>query len=327
MRRGAFGIMSRRFGPFTEFISAERQHPQRAERLEQAARLWVHPTFTTVGSAMRLIGERLMAPDGERAAGLLVVPESRTARWGSLLNHFLVVGRRPEGDAHLEKSQMGTWRHVMSLRPELILSFPRAAGSSVRRAWVAEARLDPVGRCPTPEVGGWHLPVLKGSLVYSPAPMAGTPGCLYIVWKDYDPKEASDLNEGRPDLHLAELLFAPSSSKGTSRSVARGNGVYGLENSLVNGDNGKRQASFSGMSSRPWRVEASTVWVVDHLVSEVDPTWKTKPVRRGEGQAAQWARKAFSFDYKEAERQIAYASSEMSESKNMASLGHVKRVV
>jgi len=173
VRRGAFEMMSRRFGPFTEFIGAERQHSSQAPEIGQSARLWVHPTFSTVGSAMRLIGERLMAPDGERAEGLLVVPDSREARWGTLLKHFCVVGRRPEGDTHLEKSQLGTWRHVTSLRPELILSFPRAAGSVVRRAWVEDERLDPIGRSQTPKVGGGHLPILKGSLVYSPAPVAG----------------------------------------------------------------------------------------------------------------------------------------------------------
>jgi len=92
---------------------------------------------------------------------------------GTLLKHFCVVGRQPEGDTHLEKSQLGTWRHVTSLRPELILSFPRAAGSVVRRAWVEDERLDPIGRSRTPKVGGGHLPILKGSLVYSPAPVAG----------------------------------------------------------------------------------------------------------------------------------------------------------
>ena len=32
------------------------------------------------GSAMRLIGERLMAADGERAKGLLIVPDAENAR-------------------------------------------------------------------------------------------------------------------------------------------------------------------------------------------------------------------------------------------------------
>ena len=83
------------------------------------------------------------------------------------------------------------------------------------------------GRCITPTVGGQHLPLQKGSLVYSPAPVAGTPGCLYIVWKDYDPAGEADLNEGRPDVHLAELLFIPSKEKGSRSSVrGQGKGLY-----------------------------------------------------------------------------------------------------
>ena len=326
LRRSAFGMLDKRFGPFTEFIGAERQHRQTDGAGIQPGRLWVHPTFTTVGSALRLIGERLMAADGERAAGVVVVPDSEGTRWRSLLKHFLVVGRRPEGDIHLEKSQMGRWRHVTSLRPELILSFPRAAGSFVRQVWTSREELEMGGRCITPTVGGRHLPLQKGSLVYSPAPVAGTPGCLYIVWRDYDPSCEKDLNEGRPDVHLAELLFIPNKEKG-DRKPARGKGLYFLDNSVVSGDHGKRQASFGGMSSRAWRVEAETVWTVDHLVAECAPTWKTRPIRKGEGQAAQWARKAFSFDFREAEKQIAHAMAAKKQESALADAGRVRKEV
>ena len=58
----------------------------------------MHPTFRTVGSGLRLLGERLMASDGERARGVVLVPDSQEAAWGTMLKHFTVVGRMPCGD-------------------------------------------------------------------------------------------------------------------------------------------------------------------------------------------------------------------------------------
>ena len=201
--------LSVRFGPFTEFLGAERQHSQGGRLTDDSpSRLWTHPTFTTVGSAMRLIGERLMAADGERAAGILIVPDAPTAQWQSLMRHFTVVGRRPAGDSHLELSRLGTWMRVPSLRPTLVLSFPRAAGAAARLVWQPKSVSDDEGRRDTVN-GGRHLPLEKGSMVYCPPPMAGGPGELYMVWADFDPKAKADLVKGRVDVQLAELLSVP----------------------------------------------------------------------------------------------------------------------
>ena len=54
----AYGELAARWGPFTEWIGAERRHSQEQAR-DSVDRLWVHPSHTTVGSALRLVGERL----------------------------------------------------------------------------------------------------------------------------------------------------------------------------------------------------------------------------------------------------------------------------
>ena len=102
----SYHLLSRAHGPFTELMGAERQHGGNGSATGKAA-IWVHPTFNTVGSALRRLGERLMAPDGERARGVVVVPDDGAPKWNQLLRHFNVVGRRPEGDQHLEMSKHG----------------------------------------------------------------------------------------------------------------------------------------------------------------------------------------------------------------------------
>ena len=143
--------------------------------------------------------------------------------------------------------------------------------------------------------GDWRLPTMKGSVVYAPGPVAGTPGELYIMWESFG--EGCENGEAR----LAELLNVPEGKGKASRRSK----THALSNALVKDEYGTRPASFGRVGSMPWKVSANRLWTVDHLVSEVDPTWRTTSVRKGEGQAAQWARRAFTFDYREAERQIA----------------------
>ena len=301
-RRG-FETMARRFGPFKEFIGAERQHQAAAGH--SGSSIWMHPTFTTVGSALRLLGERLMAAGGERAHGLVVVPDEPSAHWSKLLKHFTVVGRRPEGDTHLEMSRMGAWKRVTSNRSTLVLSFPRAAGASTRCLWVQET--EAAGYVPTVSTGGFHLPCLKGSIVYAKGAVPGTRGELYIVWKDFDPAVEADLVEGHPDVELAELVQV----RGISASSAdhRKSMLFCLSNKVINDKYGRRPESFSRVGSVPWSRGAETLWDVSHLVSEVAPTWKLPAIKKGAGTAALWAQKAFKFDFEEAERQIAFAMS------------------
>ena len=62
----------------------------------------------------------------------------------------------------------------------------------------------------TPKEGGWHLPAMKGSMLYSPAPTAGGHGELFIVRDTFDPIQESDLVGGKVDVKLAELVNVES---------------------------------------------------------------------------------------------------------------------
>ena len=318
-RKEEFETLSRRFGPFTDFMGAERQHGFGSEAGDNDAKIWMHPTFNSVGSGLRLLGSRLVAADGERARGLVVVPDHPTAQWSSFLKYFNVVARLPEGNQHLEMSQWGAWKKVVSLRSSLLLSFPRSAGmqampvrvSVEQAAALSKGRAMPVGYCHTYAVGGWHRPALKGSALYSPAPTAGGAGELFLVWDTFDPKNDSGLVDGKADLRLVELVNVQVKHGKGGR--AKRSKEYVVDNSIVKDEYGTRPASFSGLGSVPWVVDGSLLWSVDHLVSEQDPTTPRKPLKKGAGQAAQWAQKAFSFDYAEAERQIAFAKGQLEE--------------
>ena len=59
--------------------------------------MWVHPSHSTVGSALRLVGERLGEQGAGRARGLVVVPHDEAAAWWPLTRHFDVVGLTDDG--------------------------------------------------------------------------------------------------------------------------------------------------------------------------------------------------------------------------------------
>ena len=76
----SFESLERRFGPFTEWLGAERRLATRPSSVG-ASKIWMHPTFNTVGSALRLLGERLSMADGQDASGIVVVPHDEDAQW------------------------------------------------------------------------------------------------------------------------------------------------------------------------------------------------------------------------------------------------------
>ena len=141
----AYSELAARWGPFTEWIGAERRHAQ-PQASGAADALWVHPTYTTVGSALRLVGERLgEEASGRRVRGLMVVPHEEGAAWWKLTRHMSVVGRLPAGGQHLEANVLGEWRPVQARREALVLAFPRAEAEASQRALAAalqEAELE-----------------------------------------------------------------------------------------------------------------------------------------------------------------------------------------
>ena len=87
------------------------------------SRLWLHPAHNTVGSALRLLGERLAGYDGDNSSnrgpppsGVVIVPFAPDAHWWTLVRHFCCVGRWEIGDSYLEMNQLGVWREVKSKR-------------------------------------------------------------------------------------------------------------------------------------------------------------------------------------------------------------------
>ena len=87
-----FSLLSSRFGPFSEMMGAEREF-ERASG--SAPRIWMHPTYSTVASALRMLGERMGR--GDAASGVVVVPDDSSAAWWKLTRHFRVVGRIERG--------------------------------------------------------------------------------------------------------------------------------------------------------------------------------------------------------------------------------------
>ena len=131
--RELFVQLEARFGPFDSFVGAEREHTAGRARATTPARpgaLWLHPTFDTVASALRLIGEQLGGSPDSSIRGLLLVPLAPSAKWWGLLRHFAVVGRIPVGSAHLEAYQWGRWQRHTSMRATLLLHFPRSLGAT-----------------------------------------------------------------------------------------------------------------------------------------------------------------------------------------------------
>jgi hypothetical protein len=140
LRAAAYGELAARWGPFTEWIGAERRHAQEPAQRDDGDRLWVHPTHTTVGSALRLVGERLGEASERRVRGLVVVPHDERAAWWRLTRHLALVGRLPAaGGRHLEANVLGEWRACAARRDTLVFAFPRAEAEASERQALAAA--------------------------------------------------------------------------------------------------------------------------------------------------------------------------------------------
>ena len=98
--RADYDLLERRFGPFTEWCGPERGHASAVGRstVSSGPRVWMHPAFCTVGSALRRLGERMADFDGGQLSGVVIVPLDESAGWWPLTRHFSVVGYRWAGD-------------------------------------------------------------------------------------------------------------------------------------------------------------------------------------------------------------------------------------
>lgn len=136
LREDIFERLSERYGPFTSFIGAEREFSRRAPEsspLSGGRRMWVHPTSSTVGSALRRVQESMVGGMGRKPIALALVPSDGDPAWAKMLRHGLVVGSFAAGSPCLSSRTLSGWSDCANRRPLSLVLFPRAAGARVRQ--------------------------------------------------------------------------------------------------------------------------------------------------------------------------------------------------
>ena len=167
LRRNEFKILEQRFGPFDEFLGAERQWA-RPKGAKEVGSIWMHPAHATVGSALRLLCDRVEVQGAGVKRAMVIVPDAPSARWAPLLKHFTVVGRWEAGSENLEVVGMCKWKLTTSRRASLLLAFPRAAGVLPRAVrWPGE-RAAAGAEYVTSTDGGWPHLSIHGQGIYGP---------------------------------------------------------------------------------------------------------------------------------------------------------------
>ena len=256
LTREQFKRIEGRFGPFGSFIGSERGHAQCSNAPGQ--HMWAHPTYNTVGSALRRVAERFgVGDDFTRCVACL--PDDGDAGWAPMLKHGVVVGRYAAGSPCLELNSFGHWVPTRARRPMRVVLFPRAAGSTPRR--VAMTHRESLTPKLLAEGGGVlgsgykmsadgrtvTLAPLPGSFVYSMPGTGEAFGTLHQVCEANEAELASN-----PDVLVArEVLRAASKA---AKASAKGQaGLYACE---------------VGRSDPRHRPDPSELWMVDHLITE-----------------------------------------------------------
>ena len=157
MRRTFFRALEKAHGPFHELVGAEREFAERSGPVSSPKRLWAHPSFETVGTALGRICERMQMDAKECPRGLVVVPWAPEAAWWPLMRHMTCVARFGVGSRHLEENRAGRWVNVSSRRPSLVMAFPLNLGTVL-----------PLDLVVPREASGERGRVLPGTLLYSP---------------------------------------------------------------------------------------------------------------------------------------------------------------
>lgn len=281
LRREVFEQLSRRFGPFTEYLGAEREHAVSSPRSASETRdcLWLHPSFATVGSALRLVGERLVTDPSSCPCGVIVVPDDPQAAWWRLTRFLRPVGRWWRGACVLEENRLGLWADISAARSMVIFSFPATAGAPSLRLLDAVAlglpesavRLEAAAAAAAAaglQVG--HLaisadaPLPAGSVLYSPPyPLVvedvESMGCVYLTLGAYSgsgPVPCAHLHDGGTAAAAARRWQAG----GVALQFSRARDGSSLE--LVHG-------AGASVAERGWLPDLSSLWIVTHLCERV----------------------------------------------------------
>ena len=250
------------YGSFSGLIGAEREHEvARSSREGGGSRLWLHPTFNTVGTALRRVGERLEGGGGTTVSALALVPDDDGPQWNSMIRHGLVVGRLREGSTWLEENRLGRWHPCLSRRPMRFVLFPRAAGATPRRVSMSHREsLTPRSDFSGQSVAGAGytlcadgqsvtLDPLPGSFVYSMPSQGQSFGVLYRVSE----RPRSARVPSRATI-VAQEVCRSSAKHATALARRRGSGFVACDVSR---------------SDQEWRPNPRELWTVDHLVEEV----------------------------------------------------------
>ena len=300
-----FGRIEKAFGTFSSFLGPERHHGLAAVAAGGSAkggeRLWLHPTYATVGSALRLMHERAAASlkTGGAFRAMALIPDDESAGWNALLKHSAVVARLGmRYDTH-EQYRAGAWRPVAARRDMKLILYPRVAGGAVatlpvmmpdESRWeslipaVSEEDHRPLGY----EVAsdGDHLirSMFPGSFVYMP----GEGGARGRMFRVAQPMNAGELAGGDSEVDLAPML---------KNSVRK---------------SGEEDTYDWDKQTEPVTYEPSNLWVIDHLVREVNPMELLRK-RSGESftqsveRAAELTFRRYWFDWHVAQREIVAA--------------------
>ena len=272
--RSAFKALEALHGPFTELIGAEREFSRWVGDTPTETRMWAHPTFDTVASALARIGERLDPANPGGTRGLIVVPWAPEASWWPMLKHFTCVARFGVGSRHLEENRAGKWIRVSARRHSVVMSFPALLGTVVPLDSVVP---EDEGNASALEEDSPTLP--PGTLLYStrsvPDEVAiggGLHGCLYMLLAPYTGREAPE---------CAEFIRRD-----------RAPGPKGREFYCDLGDKARRGVSLD-TGGRPYRPFASQLWVANHFASGQRPY---------KGKSALWSK--VNFDFEAAEQMV-----------------------
>ena len=322
-----YRVLEERFGPFTEMLGAERAMAVRAVGAGGEARIFMHPTYTTVASALRLLGERMGRLDGAKASGIIIVPRDESAAWWPLTRHFSAVGGWGGGSPALDINRLGKWCPARCLRDTIVLAFPRGAGGVARPIWASRGESWGDGYVLEPtEQKAKALPLSTGAFVYSQGVRPGSHGVLYMVWKPFGPKaqgavymsEESDL-QAVSGAQLTRSLVA----SGKRRGFAKEGGEVVYQLNLTRDAKVADRAFAPGGGCRPWQQGADLLWSVDHLVKEMAAEASDAASMSGTLEAKRVALRRFTFDYKRAEQEIARG---LLRREQMASLGELTAV-
>ena len=258
-----FRAIEARHGPFSEFVGAERWLAEPGETGGGGARLWLHPSFATVGTALRMVLDRAEEAGAAGVRAVVLVPDEPTAQWWPLAQSFALSGRLAAG-GEIEENRLGVWCSTQRRRGVLILSYPRSAGATVEAV-----HLDPFGI--SGRGGGFGR---EGYTFDARAParfrLSRLPGTLYVaravegeMWRLFIGQDGLELDERV--MRLAPLAVAGKvASTGGQRVTFRSDGlaaetwdaddVFAVGGALVSEVSIERSRRLTGAATRVFEV-------------------------------------------------------------------------